>query len=212
MERGQLGPDRVALYAPMVPYIADMIGPHCEVLLQDLRRPENAVVAVRHGYISGISVGDELTREARNYMEKRAFSKETYQLHGPYQTDKGEAALSSIYPICDDEGVLIGLLCVHILRQALAPIAVPSHTDAGRPNINAMDKDELKQYIVDAIQEVLPMEYVGMGKLSKQEKQQIIDHLKEKGIFDIKGAIGYAGILLGMANSTIYRYIKRSEK
>eukprot|EP01034_Spumella_vulgaris_P030109 gene30109-37270_t len=45
---------------PVVPMLAAMAGTHLEVVLHDVSRPENSVVAIANGHISGRAVGSSV--------------------------------------------------------------------------------------------------------------------------------------------------------
>lgn len=45
---------------PVVPMLAAMAGPHLEVVLHDVARPEGSVVAIANGHISGRAVGSSV--------------------------------------------------------------------------------------------------------------------------------------------------------
>ena len=53
--------EKLEEYIPIVKFIASMMGENCEVLLHDVRNPENSIVAIENGHISGRRVGGVLT-------------------------------------------------------------------------------------------------------------------------------------------------------
>jgi predicted transcriptional regulator YheO len=51
---------------PVVPMLAAMAGPHLEVVLHDVSKPENSVIAIANGHISGRSVGSSVLEGPQN--------------------------------------------------------------------------------------------------------------------------------------------------
>ena len=51
---------------PIVPMLAAMAGPHLEVVLHDVSNPENSVIAIANGHISGRSVGSSVLEGPQN--------------------------------------------------------------------------------------------------------------------------------------------------
>ena len=58
--------DYLKPYLNLIPFIAKVLGPHHEVVLNEIGEL-NQVVAIENGYISGRKVGSPLTSKARDY-------------------------------------------------------------------------------------------------------------------------------------------------
>ncbi|KLU59423.1 YheO-like PAS domain protein [Peptococcaceae bacterium CEB3] len=110
------------MYIPLVDFIADIIGSHCEVLLHDIVDVENSVIAIRNGYISGRYIGCPLTDLGLKLLENKAYSRQNAVVNYRSRTADGKKLISSTYYIKDDQGELIGMLCVNILDAPDHPI------------------------------------------------------------------------------------------
>ncbi|HEY3424719.1 MAG TPA: PAS domain-containing protein, partial [Negativicutes bacterium] len=95
------------LYIPLVDFIADIIGSHCEVLLHDIVDVENSVIAIRNGYISGRSLGCPLTDLGFKLLENKSYLNQNAIVNYRSRTDSGENLISSTYYIKDEKGELI---------------------------------------------------------------------------------------------------------
>jgi predicted transcriptional regulator YheO len=101
----------INLYRPMIPFLAQVLGPSCEVLLHDVSRPDNSVVAIENGSQSGRAVGYPMTDLAHRVIETGEY-KTRDSLVNYTSTGKGKCFISSTFFI-KNEGRLIGLLCIN---------------------------------------------------------------------------------------------------
>lgn len=101
-------------YIPLVEFLGAAIGPNCELVLHDLDDPEQSIVAIANGHISGRVVGGPVTNFALWFM-RQAEKTRVPSLTG-YKSVNGEGRTcrSSSYFIRDDEGVLRGMLCINV--------------------------------------------------------------------------------------------------
>ncbi|MBT4874131.1 MAG: histidine kinase, partial [Desulfobacula sp.] len=54
-----MSPDEIIeSYLPMVDFIANVYGKNCEVILHDLRKLENSIIAIRNNQVTGRNVND----------------------------------------------------------------------------------------------------------------------------------------------------------
>lgn len=205
-------------YIPVVNFIADIIGPHCEVLLHDVIDVENSVIAIRNGYISGRYVGCPLTDLGLKLLENKTSLNNNALVNYRSRTDSGEKLISSTYYIKDEAGILIGMICVNILngpnghfnRDFTDPILKTVLNNTCIP-----DQEEIIESLSTSLDDVvdeatrkLMIKYnVPVERMSMDEKNIIVQELRETGIFKIKGAITKVASTLRTSESTIYRYL-----
>jgi predicted transcriptional regulator YheO len=48
-------------YIPLVDFLGHAMGPNCEVVLHDLTDPENSIIAIANGHVSGRKIGGPTT-------------------------------------------------------------------------------------------------------------------------------------------------------
>jgi len=207
------------LYIPLVDFIADIIGSHCEVLLHDIVDVENSVIAIRNGYISGRYVGCPLTDLGLKLLENKTYLKQDALVNYRSSTDTGEKLISSTYYIKDDRGELIGMICVNILNSPDHQInKIPPENPLTTLFSNAVRMDGSEEVteslstsldnVVDAgVKKLIAKYKISPERMSIEEKCAIVQELGENGIFKIKGAITKVATTLKTSESTIYRYL-----
>jgi len=207
------------LYIPLVDFIADIIGSHCEVLLHDIVDVENSVIAIRNGYISGRYLGCPLTNLGFKLLENKFRLNQNALVNYRSRTDSGENLISSTYYIKDEQGELVGMLCVNILTSTdhrINKIPAEFPLAALFNNVARMDDNDevteslstsLDNVVDDAIKKIIAKYKISAERLSIEEKSAIVQELGENGIFKIKGAITKVATTLKTSESTIYRYL-----
>ncbi|WP_346353265.1 helix-turn-helix transcriptional regulator [Azotosporobacter soli] len=209
---------KLAMYIPLVDFIADIIGSHCEVLLHDIVDAENSVIAIRNGYISGRYLGCPLTDLGFKLLENKGYQGQNSLVNYRSRTDSGEKLISSTYYIKDEEGTLIGMLCVNILNspENQASKILGDSLTTLLQNVPVISEQEevtesltpsLDLVVEEAFKKVSSRYKVPVERMSSEEKSAIVQELSKNGIFKIKGAIPKVAIRLKSSESTIYRYL-----
>lgn len=214
-------------FIPLVDFIADVIGPHCEVILHRVDSIEDSVVAIRNGYISGRQIGCPLTDLAVELIEKKVYRERNAVINYLSRTSGGEKLRSSTFFIKDEQNRLIGMLCVNVvnstdnllvknLTEKLVNILM---NNTSNTNVNALISEPVTEKIeeslstsietvVDSAIEKVIREYdMPVERMSIDEKISIVQKLNSNGIFKIKGSITKASSILQTSESTIYRYL-----
>ncbi len=210
-------------YIPLVDFIADIMGPQCEVLLHDIIHVQNSVIAIRNGYISGRQLGCPLTDLGFELLENKLYEKQTAIVNYLSRTAGGEKLRSSTYFIKDENSKLIGMLCVNLLisadNQAAKEltnklIQVLFANNQATPAVGNDDEIVVEslhtsiENVVDAAIEKTVEKYnIPVERMSIEEKMAFVQELNTKGIFKIKGAITKVASTLQTSESTIYRYL-----
>ncbi|MBP2651637.1 MAG: YheO-like domain protein [Firmicutes bacterium] len=210
-------------YIPLVDFIADIIGPHCEVLLHDIVDVQNSVIAIRNGYISGRQSGCPLTDLGFEILENKAYLRQNAVVNYLSRTESGEKLKSSTYFIKDEDNSLIGMLCVNILisqdnlvvKDLAERLVSTLFTESSSVNKVANEAGKIveslntsiENVVVSAIEKIIDEYDVPVERMSIDEKISIVQRLNSKGIFKIKGAITKVASSLQASESTIYRYL-----
>lgn len=205
----------LATYIPLVDFIADIVGPNCEVILHDITRPESSVVAIRNGYISGRRIGSPLTAFGLELLERKLFTQQQAVVNYLSYTENHEKLRASTYFLKDPQGVLIGMLCVNIKMTGgdvagAAAEALPYTGD----ETGAVEKlsTSFDDVIASAVRQITASYGTEPGRLSGPEKMTLIRQLRARGIFQIKGAVAQVAQVLNLSQSTIYRYLAAPER
>lgn len=211
---------------PVVPMLAAMAGPHLEVVLHDVSKPENSVVAIANGHISGRSVGSSVLEGPQNdrgFAAATRIKSKDGAVHSLVQdyvtvTADGRELRSASAIFRDASGEPFATLCLNAdlsgfqaahgwLSQMLKPMvqaAVPAMAaPAAAPPESQMDT--LMQEIIN--------EAVSPGgsadAMTREEKIQAVGAMQRRGLFIVKGGVERAAAALGVSRFTVYNYMEQ---
>jgi predicted transcriptional regulator YheO len=211
---------------PVVPMLAAMAGPHLEVVLHDVSKPENSVIAIANGHISGRSVGSSVLEGPQNdkgFAAATRIKSPDGAVHSIVEnyvtvTADGRELRSASAIFRDAGGEPFATLCLNVdlsgfkaahgwLSQILKPmvsVVVPTTPDApAAPAESQMDT--LMQEIIS--------EAVGPGgsaeTMKREEKIQAVGAMQRRGLFIVKGGVERAAAALGVSRFTVYNYMEQ---
>lgn len=217
-------------YTKLVQFLALVLGPDYEIALHDISEKANSIVAIANGNISGRTVGAPLTSMALKAIADKSYLEEDFKINYSGVTNGNKVLRSSTMYIKDDAGKLVGLLCINFddshfqelstkLFQLCHPDAFVEQNIVVRGDLLESEKlhgEEQEQYpnsiaaITDStIQEAVLEDGVPVDRLTQEEKLRIVKLLDEKGVFLLKGAVGYVAKELHSSSASIYRYLSR---
>ncbi|MFI5609486.1 aminotransferase class V-fold PLP-dependent enzyme [Amycolatopsis sp. NPDC051903] len=179
---------------PAVDGLAAMLGPGNEVLLHDLSRLPDSIVAIA-GDVTGRTVGGPMTDLLLGLVRRGTTQDLTnYQTHGP----DGRPIRSSTLFLRDADGTAVGCLCVNSETSADGAAAL------ARAETFPPDVDSLQRFLVDrAIGKAgIPVEL-----MKKRHKAAVVRELDEAGFFLIKDAVDHLATHLDVTRYTIYNYL-----
>jgi predicted transcriptional regulator YheO len=212
---------------PIVPMLAAMAGPHLEVVLHDVSKPENSVVAIANGHISGRSVGSSVLEGPQNDKGFEAATKlkssegAVHSLVEDYVTTtaSGRQLKSASAIFRDSSGEPFATLCLNadisgfqvahgwlermlkpLVQQAMAPAAA-TVTLAAEPQM-----DTLMQEIIDA---AVPVPGGTAASMKRADKIQAVGEMQRRGLFIVKGGVERAAAALNVSRFTIYNYMEQ---
>ncbi|WP_373987104.1 transcriptional regulator [Duganella sp. BuS-21] len=209
---------------PVVPMLAAMAGPHLEVVLHDVSKPENSVVAIANGHISGRSVGSSVLEGPQN---DRGFAAATrikskdgavHSLVEDYVTvtADGRELRSASAIFRDASGEPFATLCLNVdlsgfqaahgwLSQMLKPMLQAPEIAAPPAAPPESQMDTLMQEIIN--------EAVSPGgsadAMTREEKIQAVGAMQRRGLFIVKGGVERAAAALGVSRFTVYNYMEQ---
>ena len=197
-------------YADIVPFLGEIVGENCEVVLQDTRPDQNCIVAIANGHVSGRHVGDgssELVLQAIKDQEHPRTDRYNYMA----RTKDGRVIKSSSVYITDDEGKTIGLFGINydITNLIMAGNAIGSLVNAdkgGETKVDALTTnvtDLLDQLIEEADQYIAKP----VAMMTKEDKIRAVQFLNEKGAFLVKKAGDKVTKHYDISKYTLYNYL-----
>ncbi len=186
--------DLLAAFVPAVPALAAMLGPGNEVLLHDLSRLPDSIVAIA-GDLTGRTVGGPMTDLLLGLVRRGTTQDLTnYETHGP----DGRAIRSSTLFLRDADGVAIGCLCVNRLMDG-APKA-----NGQEPETFPPDVDSLQRFLVGR---AVAKAGIPVDLMKKRHKAAVVRELDEAGFFLIKDSVDHLAGELDVTRYTIYNYL-----
>ncbi|EME52904.1 aminotransferase class V-fold PLP-dependent enzyme [Amycolatopsis decaplanina] len=186
--------DLLTALVPAVHALAAMLGPGNEVLLHDLSRLPDSIVAIA-GDLTGRTVGGPMTDLLLGLVRRGTTQDLTnYETHGP----DGRAIRSSTLFLRDADGVAIGCLCVNRLTDG-TPKA-----DGHEPETFPPDVDSLQRFLIGR---AVTKAGIPVDLMKKRHKAAVVRELDEAGFFLIKDSVDHLAGELDVTRYTIYNYL-----
>jgi predicted transcriptional regulator YheO len=191
----------------IVEALGQTFAPLCEVVLHDLRDPNNAIVKIENN-LSGREVGGPATELGLARIENPDFP--DLLVNYPNSFADGRIFKSTSIGLKDSSDKFVAAICINIdvsyLRSMTAylndfvktlPIDGPVEnlSEPKPPNIET------------AIQSFAASRNKDPRSLNNSEKRDIIRKLKEDGLLERRGATEQAAKTLGSSRSSIYYYL-----
>lgn len=204
----------LAVLSALVEPLAGTLPGDAEVVLHDLRRLPNSIVAIA-GDVTGRSVGSPSTD-----MLLRKAAEGTLATTVGYETrlPDGRVLRSTTIVIRDSNDTPVAALCVNAdvmiwqavkaIAEAMLPSASPasdSEAQAEPPAENFVrDIDELAQHL---LAEAIGACGVPVELMQKKHKLTVVSDLKDRGFFLLKESVEIAAQALQVTRFTIYNYL-----
>ncbi|KZB80147.1 aminotransferase class V-fold PLP-dependent enzyme [Amycolatopsis regifaucium] len=186
--------DLLTALVPAVHALAAMLGPGNEVLLHDLSRLPDSIVAIA-GDLTGRTVGGPMTDLLLGLVRRGTTQDLTnYETHGP----DGRAIRSSTLFLRDADGVAIGCLCVNRLSDG------SPNADGHEPETFPPDVDSLQRFLVGR---AVAKAGIPVDLMKKRHKAAVVRELDEAGFFLIKDSVDHLAGELDVTRYTIYNYL-----
>lgn len=195
-------------YIPVADMIARTWGAECEVVLHDVADPEHSVVYVVNGHVTGREIGQSFEHFAKSAMEQGDTNEDF--VANDFFRKKGKLIRTSSAMIRDDEGKLIGALCINIdmtkmLQQAeYIQSFLPQVKE--KPTVKKdVSPDRVEDMVFSLIDNILAD--CETSALSREERIAKIHFMDTRGIFQLKGSIEQVAERLGVNKVTVYSYL-----
>ena len=209
----------LSYYKGLVPFIHAILGPDSEVLLHDISQPDSSILEVA-GNLSRRKKGGPLTNMALKQIKDEKFLSEESEINYQSYTLDHKVCRSSSYFIKDNDGKLIGLLCVNILVSdmlemrdmldkmiGLKPVEIKEEIEI--PSTDEQLGQNLDELMTSLIDSVLDKYDIDSHLLSIEEREFIISELNDKGVFLLKGGVAEVAKAIDMSESSVYRYLSK---
>lgn len=199
---------------PVIRALATVIGPHCELVLHDLRRPaDNTIVAIENGHVTDRDVGGPSTNLGLEMLRNGAAGDDEYG----YQTrtsDGRELRSASVY-FRDSDGRLIGSLCVNLdltpyqlLQRSVQQLLPP--TEAVGPPRNETFANDINAVLETLVDEAISRTGKSVAMMDRTDKIDVLRYLDQRGAFYVKRAMDRIARRLGLSRVTAYAYLEQA--
>ena len=211
----------VELYVPCVEFIAQTIGPHCEVLLYDFTDMDHSIVAISKNSLTGREVGGPITEFALSILMNPEHQKRDYITNYTGKSNQPDQVFrSSTLFIKDESRRIVGMLCVNIdvsglqrACQILEDFTMPGFVHASpleglTPRTHERFLPSAEDLLQDIIQTTSSLFDVPPGRMNLSDRKNFVSQLSNQGCFLLKGGVTAAADCLGISEQTVYRYLK----
>lgn len=188
--------------------LAAQFGENCEVVVHDLTKPENTIVAIENGHVSNRKLGD-----GPSHIVLEAMKKDPKDLHDQLgylaRTHDGRILKSTTIYIRNDEGKPEGILSINfditgLLMTETAVKSIIHHADADKP-------ERIPQSVNELLDDLIEQSVATVGKpvalMTKEDKIRAIQYLNNAGAFLITKSGDKVSRHFGISKYTLYSYI-----
>ena len=211
-------------YVPIVNAVARTFGDDCEVLLHDIKDLKHSVVAIEHGHVTGRSVGAPLTDLGLYFLQSDIFRDTQFVANYYTESADGRKLKSTSIFIRDENGKIIGFLCINYAVDGLQAVArkIQDFCEMQK-DIDKLsgDWENGEEETFTGTLEVLldkmfdrALKHTGksVGKMQKEDKIEVVRFLERRGVFLVSGTVEEVGKRLNVSRFTIYNYLTTIKK
>ncbi|KOF55711.1 hypothetical protein AGR56_17920 [Clostridium sp. DMHC 10] len=211
--------DILAKYISIAEFISSILGDNCEVVIHDITSPNNSIIFIKNGHLSGRKLGGPLTDLVLNIIQNKSYKDKNfvsnYKAIGNFKTFR-----SASYFIKNDNSEIIGVLCINIdtepynkvkqLMDSLSFISTNS-IDNKKKTLDTQEQfyDNVDDLLYMMVQKTISKSKIAPDRMSSDEKINIVKRLCDEGAFNLKGAVSEVAKALQVSEPTIYRYLNK---
>lgn len=195
---------------PIADAICATVGPYCEVVIHNISQPEHSAAYIA-GNVTNRTVGAPLTDLVLRQFRQQGDAIGDI-LGYRNLTKEGKTLRSSTVFVRDEEGKVVGCLCINIDQTPL--VAWRHFLEHSLFPVEQEAKENFASGMTEALNGIIQTVLEGYGGnaegLSKDDKTAVVQQLDERGVFLMKGSVELVAGILGVTRYTIYNYIDAS--
>lgn len=206
---------------PLAEFLSQCYGDNVEVVLHDIADLDHSAIAIFNNHVSGRKTGAPMTYYGLKIIREKLYTDKDYSVDTRNVLSNGKVLRSSTYFIKDDDGELIGTLCINVDVSQYVEMSKLFETLAFGHRAKATEEISQHDFVtklketfpatVDDLIDVTVIEFIGekgnISDLTPERKIELVSKLNEKGIFMFKGTIRKVSAVLGVSEPTVYRYL-----
>ena len=215
-------------YIRLVNFLSLVLGPTYEIALHDLSMGDETIIAIANGQITNRGLGAPITSPVLGFISRQRYKTVDYEVNYTALSVDQKALRTSTFYI-KDSGELVGLLCITFddtkyrnISKSIMSLCHPDellgeNTFEQIENLKLNEDTEIfgrdiKEVFNITMKSISKDRDIPLDRLKKREKLEIVQALKDRGIFLLKGAVTEVAQLLHSSEATIYRYLNEVEK
>ena len=196
----------------LVQMLAAQFGRNSEIVLHDLSKDyEHTIVAIENNWITGRNIGDGGTNLGLEVLRNPpSLNGDLYNYFN--KTPDGHTLRSSTLYFRDDEGKVIGSLCINTditgimeFQNSLRELTMlPQEQGRSVEEVFTNRVEDLIDYFFRQSEKIIGKQ---IAEMNKEEKIEVLRYLEDKGFFLINRSGEEACKILGMSKFTLYKYL-----
>ena len=199
-------------YIPVVEAIGSSFGKNCEVVLHDIKNVDKSIIAITNGHVTKRTVGCPMSEYGLKTLRLGQYDKNI--VNYKKKTSDGRILKSTSMFIKDENGELLGLLCINydisefiIVKSIIQELTSVSDDAVLIEDDTPAEFDNINEVLNSIVDKTIESFGKPVAFITKEEKVNIVEILNEKGVFMIKGAIDHVAKVLCVSRYTIYNYL-----
>lgn len=206
-------------YIPIAEFISEIMGNNCEVVIHDVTNPNNSIIFIKNGHLTGRCIGGPLTNLVLKIIQNKSYKNKdfvvNYKAEGNFKTFR-----SASYFIKNNSGKIVGVICINIdiepynkVKQLMDNLSFISSNNNIDENDHIKTQEQFYDNVDDLlntmIHDIISEINILPQRMSSDEKMYVVKELYNKGAFNLKGAVGEVAKALQVSEPTIYRYLNK---
>jgi len=199
------------LLETLIKGLSKHFGDKCELVVHDYSIDfSSSIVAIENGHITGRSVGKGGTDIGLKIIQ--GTQSDDGRFHYASQTRDGRRLLSSTINLKDDNGKILGSLCINYdvtdflnTRNHLDQFLGETSTTIAPAETTVFE--DVEDMLVSMIKDSLDIIGTPVALMTREQKIEGIQYLNRRGAFKIKNAINVVAKYYDVSRYTMYNYI-----
>ncbi len=206
------GKDRefMTSYFRLADMVADLVGPHCEVVIHSFESLENSVVKIVNGHHTGRTIGSPITDMGLKMLLQFLQTGEVNSKSYFTQNREGQYLKSTTCVVAGENNKPIGLFCVNMNLSAPFPEIMRTLMPdfSGNPLINENFAANVHDVVDASTDAAITQVYQDKSINPKARNKAVVFQLFENGLFEFKEATATVSGKLGISKHAIYKYLR----
>ncbi|MBS0878170.1 MULTISPECIES: PAS domain-containing protein [unclassified Tatumella] len=197
-------------YYRLAEMVADLVGPHSEVVLHSFEDLDVSVVKIVNGHHTGRTIGSPITdmglKMLRQFLQTGEVNSRSYFT----RNKQGQLLKSTTCVVAGENEKPIGLFCVNINLSVPFPELIRTLMPDSSPLslVNEHFSANSSEVIDEATKRVMFEVESDTSISQKYRNKAIVFQLFENGIFELKESAGMVAEKIGISRHAIYKYLR----